>query len=527
MISYIYIVLFFIATIPYQIYSYQDNKCPDVGIIRECLTGSEIKGLVRYYSCGINCTNENDMKSDYCHDIAEEKNTRIFHYPVAIVHPLNALEVSKAIQCGKKCNISVVARAGGHSYESYSIGDKNCDLVVDLVNFKNININENNNTAVVGPGNRLGKLYYKLNNAGFAFPSGNCPSVGVGVILGGGEGRLTREYGMSSDNLIDAQIVLANGTIVESVNNSDKDLLWALQGAGSAGYGIVTNLTLRIHPIRKRVTSYELKYEFSLKTLKFLYSRLNKHWRKLNTRLAVEIHQVFNTKVNTISVKGLYLGEMRGIKGYLEKIFGEPIDGDCYSVSDWFMAITGNSTVTSEDKVNEFVNDKDKKEHNKFKVKSFYVGTERPHRGLSKDGVEYLFNFLNKIKNYECGSYVITTLYGGGKFNKKERNETAYIHRGFLYDIFINMRLPKNNTTVEEYCICQLNKFATKFQKKYTSYESFQNYIDKDLDNWQYRYYGENFKKLVEIKNKIDPTNVFRWNQSIPTTTTVDIYDKE
>ncbi|CAG8596238.1 23415_t:CDS:2 [Gigaspora rosea] len=521
-----FIVLFFIATIPYQIYSYQDNKCPNVDEIRKCLTDSGISTKrVKYYSCGIICPDKREVTTnDYCNDIAEEKNIRILRYPIAIVHPLNLSEVSEAIKCGAKNKIPVVARAGGHSYESYSIGDEDFALVVDLGSFTNIVINQGE--AVVGPGIRLGKLYYELNKARVAFPSGNCPSVGVGAILGGGEGRLTRAYGMSSDNLIDAQIVLADGSIIDSVKNHDNgDLLWALQGAGSAGYGIVTSLTLRTHPIIESVTAYELKYEFRLDTLKSLYSNINQFGQYLPKTLAVEIHQIFNpdTSKDKISVKGLYLGKMSDIKGYLEIIFNTTKSD--YSESDWFTAIVGNgkkaiTSEASEDEVNKFVDAQDDKSRNSIKVKSFYVGTE----GLSEDGVGKLFNSLNQMKNNGCGSYVITTLYGGGKSNNNDRNKTAYVHRDFLYDIFINMRLPEDKKD-QKNCVDQLNDFAEKFQNKYTSYESFQNYIDEDLKNWQCRYYGENFERLVDIKKRYDCSNVFRWKQSIPTT--VGSYDKE
>ncbi|KAF0425632.1 FAD-binding domain-containing protein [Gigaspora margarita] len=479
MISYIYIAFFFIATI----YAFQDDVCHGEESLRDCLKDSKFEGTTHFRS---------DIVYDV--DLGREYNLRVIRYPVAFVHPINKIDVSKAIICGANHIFPVIARSGGHSFESYSIGDKNCTLVVDLINFNKISINKADKTAW----------------AGFAFPSGSCPSVGAGgVILGGGEGLLIRKFGMSSDNLVDAQIVLADGTIVENANATKyADLFWALKGAGNAGYGIVTSLTLQIHEIPKTVTLMNFTYNFNPESIKLIYQTINELGRGFDKDLTIIIG--FLHPGNVAFVRGIYLGP----QNKLEEILGDFIEKSKpkedkewrYSEGDWFSSIYKNSRYP--------MNTEEGAKHPRtvsrsLKIKSFYV--DNP--GLSNKGVESLFDFMEAIKKEEgCGFYIETTLYGGGEVNEIPRNKTAFVHRGFMYDILTDVSLP---LTGGEKCLNLLENFALEF-RKYTSFESFQNIIDKELDFWQHRYYRENIEKLVEIKLKYDPHEVFRWSQSIP-----------
>ncbi|CAG8601657.1 8944_t:CDS:2 [Racocetra persica] len=503
MISHIYIVFFFIATIYVIPYPASPNEtCPGEISLRKCLNQSGFKGpaYFRY--------DRRDLA--YNVDLGIEYNLRVIYFPVAFVHPLDESDVSIAIQCGK--NFSIVARSGGHSFESYSIGSENCTLVVDLINFNEISIDEIAETVVVGAGNRLGTLYYELNNSGFAFPSGSCVDVGVGgIILGGGEGLLARKFGMSSDNILDAKIVLANGSIIENASDYH-DLFWALQGAGNAGYGIVTSLKLKIYRIPERVTFMDFKYEASLNAIKSIYSTLNKLGQAFDQNLSMEI--IHWHPENLTSVRGLYLGPESNLNEILQEFIegSKPIDTKYYE-EDWFSTIVRDASFP--------MRTVEGAKHPRntpapVKVKSFYVNNS----GLSPKGVESLFNFMWEVN---CPMFIDTTLYGGGSHYNDSRTGTAFVHRGFMYHISIGMTLPiSDERLIDEKCLTQLKQFAESFQETYTSNESYQNVIDKELDKWQCRYYGENFKKLVEIKRQYDPYNLFNWAQSIPRTSEIN-----
>jgi FAD/FMN-containing dehydrogenase len=100
--------------------------------------------------------------------------------------------------------------------------------------------------ATVGAGARLGDLYDTLQEHGLTIPAGCGPSVGIaGLTLGGGLGILGRKYGLTSDHLLGAQVVLADGRVVECDDDHDEGLFWALRGAGGRQFGAVTTLVFR------------------------------------------------------------------------------------------------------------------------------------------------------------------------------------------------------------------------------------------------------------------------------------------
>ncbi|CAG8643442.1 3637_t:CDS:2, partial [Cetraspora pellucida] len=407
-------------------------------------------------------------------------------YILAFVHPVDILDIQNTIKCGAELNFPIVARSGGHSSECYSIGDKDCYLVVDLVNLNKITVDVTSQIAIIGTGNTLDSLYYKVNLYGFAFPGGVCPYVGVGgLILGGGMGHLSREFGCSSDNILDAQIVLANGTVVNNAKEYP-ELLWAIRGAGNAGYGIVTALTLRIYPIQKIATYFYLTYDLDQTPL--IISVMNQMGNNLHQNLSFIMRIL--TSGSQPYIYGIYLGSADELQSHIHEFINlsKPknvsyIEGDLYELFN----IEG---ISPEDVEN-------------FKLKSFFIDSA----GLSEEGVKYLMKFRESFK---CElAFEIALL--GGRIDEIKRNETAFVHRGFMYHIIITSTMPS------EKCLQDLEKFSQYFQLKYTNYESYQNIIDRQLDNWQDRYYGENFEKLVEIKRKYDPYNIFRWNQSIPT----------
>ncbi|CAG8697091.1 20505_t:CDS:1, partial [Cetraspora pellucida] len=285
-----------------------------------------------------------------------------------------------------------------------------------------------------------------------------------------------------------------NGTVVNNVKEYP-ELLWTMRGAGNAGYGIVTTSTIKIHPVQKIVTRFNFTYDFDqTSSILSVINQLGNSYFHQNLTFATSI-----TKLPELSVDvfGIYLGSAAELQPYIQDFINlsKPkmesyIEGDFYELITYY----ANST----------------KGVGNFKVKSFFMNSD----GLSIEGAKYLMNF---IEGFKC-DLRIEMLLLGGEVNKVRRNETAFVHRGHMNHMEIKVIEPS------EMCLRDLKIFSTHFQRKYTNYESYQNLIDRQLDNWQCRYYRENFEKLVEIKQKYDPYNLFRWNQSIPTNTEISCY---
>src|SRR5262245_66395813 len=125
--------------------------------------------------------------------------------------------------------VPTATRSGGHCFEGRSSTE---GIVIDVTAMDTVSVSEG--VATVGAGARLGDVYDSLNALDLTVPAGSCPSVGIaGLTLGGGLGILGRKFGLTSDHLVAAQVVLADGRIVACDDDHDRELFWAMRGAGS------------------------------------------------------------------------------------------------------------------------------------------------------------------------------------------------------------------------------------------------------------------------------------------------------
>src|SRR6201999_3028659 len=123
-------------------------------------------------------------------------------------------------------------------------------LVLDVTAMSSVQVDSGSGTATVAAGTRLIDLYNGLAPHHRAVPGGSCPTVGIsGLALGGGVGVLSRAYGLTSDNLVQAQIVTADGQIRACDSHRDPDLFWACRGGGGGNFGVATSFTFTTHPI--------------------------------------------------------------------------------------------------------------------------------------------------------------------------------------------------------------------------------------------------------------------------------------
>jgi FAD/FMN-containing dehydrogenase len=173
-------------------------------------------------------------------------------YPEAIVFCGETQDVVNAVEWARAEGIAMRARSGRHSLDGWSALDGG--LVVDVSQMKSIQIDETARTATVGTGLIQMETVAALGQRGFVVPTGSEGGVGLGgVIPGGGFGLLTRSLGMACDNLLAAELVVADGPhsakVIEATEHSNSDLLWALRGGGSGNFGIATSYTLKLHEL--------------------------------------------------------------------------------------------------------------------------------------------------------------------------------------------------------------------------------------------------------------------------------------
>jgi FAD/FMN-containing dehydrogenase len=166
--------------------------------------------------------------------------------PAIIVHCADETLVQRALELARDAELPLSVRAGGHDWAGRAL----CDgVVIDLTPMRAISVSSDTCTAIVGGGARANDLLPFTDALGVATATGAVGSVGFGgLTLGGGYGPLTGRVGLVCDNLMSAQVVLADGRVVEAGPEGDAELLWALKGGGG-NFGVVTSLTFALHEV--------------------------------------------------------------------------------------------------------------------------------------------------------------------------------------------------------------------------------------------------------------------------------------
>jgi len=170
-------------------------------------------------------------------------------HPALVVRPANAQDIQAAVSFATSNHLPLAIRCGGHSYAGYSTCDGG--LVLDMAGFRSMTIATDKSHARLGGGMLCGAVEIETAKAGVATVLGQCPSVGVGgFLLGGGVGPLMSKYGLGCDNILAADLVLADGREVRAGADENSDLYWAIRGGGG-NFGIVTAFEMALHPVSK------------------------------------------------------------------------------------------------------------------------------------------------------------------------------------------------------------------------------------------------------------------------------------
>jgi hypothetical protein len=174
-------------------------------------------------------------------------NGMIDKRPALIARCVNVADVIRCVNFARDENMLLAIRGGGHN--GPGLGTCDGGLVIDLQMMKGVRVDPAQKTVRVEPGCTSGDVDHATHAFGLAVPSGIVASTGIaGLTLGGGTGYLTRKHGLTIDNLIEADVVLADGTMVTASATSNPDLFWALRGGGG-NFGVVTSFLFQAHPV--------------------------------------------------------------------------------------------------------------------------------------------------------------------------------------------------------------------------------------------------------------------------------------
>ena len=186
-------------------------------------------------------------------DIQYDETRKVFNamidkHPGMFAMCVDIADVIASVNFARENDLTVAVRGGGHNGGGLGLCDDG--LVIDLSGIKFVRVDTSNNTVRVGGGNVWGEVDHATHPFGLAVPAGIISTTGVGgLTLCGGVGHLSRKYGLTIDNLLEADMVLANGSFVTVNAGQNADLFWAIRGGGG-NFGVVTSFKFQAHPVK-------------------------------------------------------------------------------------------------------------------------------------------------------------------------------------------------------------------------------------------------------------------------------------
>jgi len=424
-------------------------------------------------------------------------NLLFTHQPTVIVFAHETQDVVNALTWARQNNVSPRVRSGRHCLEGWSSVDNG--IVIDVSDMKSATIDVASNAATVGAGLNQMEAVTALGKAGFAAPTGTEGSVGlVGATLGGGLGLLTRTFGMASDNLMAAEVVVASDAdaaksiIVDENNNSD--LLWALRGAGNGNFGIVTSLTYKIHPLTQVI--YLTAAWPGIGDLPEIFEAWQRSAPHTDNRLTsqLEIH-----RDETMLVAALVSGSEAEARQMLAPILsvGNP---DVVTKNANWAQIYAAFQPTIEEPAN-------------WKFSSQFVSDPFPAEAISLVG-----SFMSKAPTPDCNYF--TNAFGGAVKASEPSGGSAFTHRNALFYAEPGAGwgtrggIPAAADPLTAKCQAWIAEFSEALGPYVNG--AYVNVPNAGMADWETAYWGPNVDRLRMIKAKYDPYNVFSFEQSIP-----------
>lgn len=408
--------------------------------------------------------------------------------PALIARCAGAADVREAVTFGREHGLLMAVRGGGHSLSGQSVCDGG--LMIDLAPMTSVRVDPLARTARVEPGAQLGALDREALAFGLITPAGTVSHTGVaGLTLGGGFGRLARKYGLTCDNLLEADVVTADGRLLHASARENPDLFWALRGGGG-NFGVVTSFQYQLHPFDGRVYGGPVLYPLAkAREALRIYADFQHDApddvyadAALITLPGGEKALVFDTCYAGALADGeRALAPLRKIGGALEDRIG-PVP---YHV----LQTSGDETFAW---------------GRRYYVKAGFAGRLTP--GLVDAMVQ-------AAEAATVPGFGINCAHIGGAASRVPRSDTAFWNRDARGNIIVLARWEDSDATE-----ASMADVRTAFRAIEPHTEGF--YVnDLAADDGTKRVlanYGGNTRRLEAIKAKYDPQNVFRLNANVP-----------
>lgn len=413
--------------------------------------------------------------------------------PQAVVLCRTPADVVEAIAFARRSGIAITVRSGGHDFAGRSSG---AGIVLDLRAMRSLEVADG--LATVGPGFRLGDLYAALARHDVTIPAGCGATVGIGgQAVGGGLGLLGRSCGLTSDQVVAAQVVLADGRVVECDEERNDDLFWALRGAGAYGFGVITRLTLRTVP-EPIATSFHLTWPFGLA------SALISGWQQWSPTgpdaLAASLLVTVGGEAGAEPVVHLF-GSMIGA------------EAETAALLDEFVSTVGAAPASAV------------REHLRYGSLKTYLAQRGPGDQEDEEGSPYMKSefFREPLPANVVRALVELFVQGrrpgearkldfmpwGGAYNRVPAGATAFPHRNELFLLEHSAVVPAGFDRPATEAVRAWLSDSWELVHPSGSGGVYANFPDVDLPDEHRAYWGGNLERVRRVKATHDPEGVF------------------
>jgi FAD/FMN-containing dehydrogenase len=427
-------------------------------------------------------------------------------HPRAVVFCEGREDVERTVRWAKRHAIRITPRSGGHSYGGYSTTS---GVIVDVSRINKVTLDARRRAAV-GAGTRLIDVYDQLWQRGVTVPAGTCPTVGIaGLALGGGIGFAARKFGLTCDNLVEATVVTAAGRTIVCNARDHADLYWACRGGGGGNFGIVTRLVFRTHPVG-RVATYTIQWPWTDAR------RVVQAWQAWAPHAPDGLFSVLNLSAAgggtaQITSAGQFFGAREQLESLIRPLVNAGTPTRVSVTSRTYMEAVRLWAGCTGTVAQCHLQPQGQLGRSNFKGKSDYA-----NRPLTARGIATLVGQIDARARGGAGSGIVLLDSSGGAVNRVRKQATAFVHRDDLFSLqYLAYWDASAGPAVAAANLSFLRRFRAAMHPHVSGF-AYQNYIDPELANWRHAYYGSNFNRLVAVKRRYDPGNVFRFRQSIP-----------
>ncbi|HLI94106.1 MAG TPA: FAD-binding oxidoreductase [Puia sp.] len=429
-------------------------------------------------------------------------NAMIDRRPGMIIKCCDVADVIAAVKFASRQGLLTAVRGGGHNGAGLGVCDDG--MVIDLSGIRYVHVDQATHMVRVGGGTTLGEIDHATHVFGLAVPAGIISTTGIGgLALGGGIGYLSRKYGLTIDNLIEAEIVLADGNVMVANEERNADLFWAIRGGGG-NFGIVTSFKFQAHPVREVFGGVTLwPVEMTAEIMEWYDDFIQTSPNELNGFIAV------------LTVPGPPFPAPLHNKQFCGIVWCYA--GDLVNADELF------SPVRAKCPVFEHVGPMP------------YPAIQRMFDGLFPPGLQWYWraDFFDSLGpqarqvHEEFGKRIPTPLsqmhlypISGAVGNiAKDATPWAYRHAKYAGVILGVDPDPANAAKLTAWC-----KSYWEALHPYSCGGAYVNFMMSEGPERVRSSYGSNYDRLAQIKRKYDPTNLFRVNQNIlPATETAAV----